>query len=111
MRFYEFEAKELFGRYGIPLPRGFQVAKNPAEAVEITRDIGGPVVLKSQVLSGGRMKAGGVLFAETSEEAARQTKKILGIEINGHRPIGVLVEARAPIAQEYYMGVTWDGVR
>ncbi len=111
MRFYEFEAKELFGRYGIPLPRGFQVAKNPAEAVEITRDIGGPVVLKSQVLSGGRMKAGGVLFAETSEEAAKQTKKILGIEINGHRPMGVLVEARAPIAQEYYMGVTWDGVR
>ena len=111
MRFYEFEAKELFGRYGIPLPLGSQVARNPAEAVEITRDIGGPVVLKSQVLSGGRMKAGGVLFAETSEEAARHTKEILGIEISGHQPIGVLVEARAPIAQEYYMGVTWDGVR
>ncbi len=111
MRFYEFEAKELFGRYGIPLPRGSQVARNPSEAVEITRDIGGPVVLKSQVLSGGRMKAGGVLFAETSQEAAKQTEKILGIEINGHQPIGVLVEARAPIAQEYYMGVTWDGVR
>jgi succinyl-CoA synthetase beta subunit/citryl-CoA synthetase large subunit len=111
VRFYEFEAKQLFGRYGIPLPQGSQVAVNATEAVEITRLIGGPVVLKAQVLSGGRMKAGGVLFAETSEEAAKHTEKILSLEINGHRPIGVLVEGRAPIAQEYYLGVTWDGIR
>jgi succinyl-CoA synthetase beta subunit/citryl-CoA synthetase large subunit len=111
VRFYEFEAKQLFGRYGIPLPQGSQVAVNATEAVEITRLIGGPVVLKAQVLSGGRMKAGGVLFAETSEEAAKHTEKILSLEINGHRPICVLVEGRAPIAQEYYLGVTWDGIR
>ena len=111
MRFYEFEAKQLFGQYGIPLPAGSQVALNRAEAVEITREIGGPVVLKAQVLTGGRMKAGGVLFAESSEEAARHTATILDLEINGHRPVGVLVEGRAPVAQEYYVGVTWDGIR
>jgi succinyl-CoA synthetase beta subunit/citryl-CoA synthetase large subunit len=111
MRFYEYEAKALFGRYGIPLPKGCRVAKSPEEAAEITREISGPVVLKSQVLTGGRMKAGGVRFADEPAEAAQHAREILGLEIRGHQPIGVLVEARAPVAQEYYVGVTWDGTR
>ena len=109
MRFYEFESKKLFGMKGIPLPSGSRVAKSAAEAKEIAAGIGGPVVLKSQVLSGGRMKAGGVLFADTPDEAVDAAEKILALEINGHAPVGVLVEGRAPIDQEYYVGVTWDG--
>ena len=110
MRFYEYESKQLLGRHGIPLPAGSAVAKTGEEAAEIARRIAGPVVLKSQVLSGGRMKAGGVLFTETAEEASRAAERILELEINGHRPRGVLVEGRAPVEQEYYLGVTWDGI-
>ncbi|GBD27940.1 Succinate--CoA ligase [GDP-forming] subunit beta [bacterium HR30] len=109
MRFYEFEAKKLFGKYGIPLPAGSRVARSPEEAAAIAEEIGGPVVLKAQVLTGGRMKAGGVLFADTPSEAAHAAEKILGLVIKGHTPRGVLVEGRAPVEQEYYLGVTWDG--
>jgi succinyl-CoA synthetase beta subunit/citryl-CoA synthetase large subunit len=110
MRFYEFESKRLFGKFGIPLAKGSKVAQTPEEAKAIAVEIAGPAVLKSQVLSGGRMKAGGVLFADKPEEAVGAAKKILALTINGHKPRGVLVEARAPVAQEYYVGVTWDGV-
>jgi succinyl-CoA synthetase beta subunit len=109
MRFYEFESKRLFGKHGVPLPAGSKVARTPEEAAQITDGINGPVVLKSQVLTGGRMKAGGVLFAETPNEAAHAAAKILDLTIKGHTPRGVLVEGRAPVAQEYYLGVTWDG--
>src|SRR5438093_2612005 len=109
MRFYEFEAKRLFGKHGIPLPAGSRVARTADEAGAIATEISGPVVLKSQVLTGGRMKAGGVLFADTPAQAADAAKKILALTINGHQPRGVLVEGRAPVAQEYYVGVTWDG--
>src|SRR5262245_19636127 len=64
MRFYEYESKQLFARHGIPLPKGSRVARTPDEAQAIAREIAAPVVLKSQVLTGGRMKAGGVLFAD-----------------------------------------------
>ena len=109
MRFYEFESKRLFGKHGIPLPTGSRVAHTPEQAATITGEINGPVVLKSQVLTGGRMKAGGVLFADSPAQADVAAAKILDLTINGHRPQGVLVEGRAPIAQEYYVGVTWDG--
>jgi succinyl-CoA synthetase beta subunit/citryl-CoA synthetase large subunit len=110
MRFYEYESKQLFARHGIPLPKGSRVAKSPDEAHAIASQIAGPVVLKSQVLSGGRMKAGGVLFADDPAAARAAAAKILTLEINGHRPRGVLVEGRQPVAQEYYLGVTWDGI-
>jgi succinyl-CoA synthetase beta subunit/citryl-CoA synthetase large subunit len=110
MRFYEYESKRLFALNGIPLPQGSKVAHSPAEAKAVAAEIDGPVVLKSQVLSGGRMKAGGVKFADTPAEAAKAAEHILELEINGHKPRGVLVEGRAPVAQEYYVGVTWDGV-
>jgi succinyl-CoA synthetase beta subunit len=110
MRFYEYEAKALFARHGIPLLKG-RVAKTAAEARQIAAEIGGSVVLKSQVLTGGRMKAGGVKFADGPDEAERAAVAILTLAINGHKPRGVLVEEKAPIAKEYFAAVTWDGRR
>jgi len=110
MRFYEYEAKALFARHGAPLLKG-RVAKTPAEARDAAAEVAGPVVLKSQVLTGGRMKAGGVKFAATPAEAEPAAKAILELEIKGQRPRGVLVEQRAPVAKEYFAAVTWDGRR
>ena len=110
MRFYEYEAKALFARHGTPLLKG-RVAKTAAEAKTIAAEIGGPVVLKSQVLSGGRMKAGGVKFADNPADAEKAADFILKLEINGQKPRGVLVEERAPVKQEYFAAITWDGRR
>ena len=109
MRFYEFEAKQLLAKQGVPTPAG-GVAKTPEDAERIAADTGGAVVLKSQVLSGGRMKAGGVKFADTPAEAKAAAAEILALEISGQMPVGVLVEAKASIQQEYYLGVTYDAV-
>jgi succinyl-CoA synthetase beta subunit len=108
MRFYEYEAKALFARQGIPLLKG-RVAKTAPEAKQIASEIGGSVVLKSQVLTGGRMKAGGVKFADTPEAAEAAAETILKLAINGHTPRGVLVEEKAPVVKEYFAAVTWDG--
>jgi succinyl-CoA synthetase beta subunit len=110
MRFYEFEAKALFARHGIPLLKG-RVAKTPSEAREAASEIAGPVVLKSQVLTGGRMKAGGVKFADDPAAAEQAAAAILQLEIKGQKPRGVLVEQRVPVVQEYFAAVTWDGRR
>jgi succinyl-CoA synthetase beta subunit len=110
MRFYEYEAKGLFARHGTPLLKG-RVAKTAAEAKAIAAEIGGPLVLKSQVLTGGRMKAGGVKFADNPADAEKAADAILKLEINGQKPRGVLVEERAPVEQEYFAAITWDGRR
>ncbi|MGZ4267745.1 MAG: ATP-grasp domain-containing protein [Solirubrobacteraceae bacterium] len=110
MRFFEYEAREIVKRAGIPVT-DFGVAHTRAEAREIARRIDGPVVIKSQVLTGGRMKAGGVQFADSPDEAAEKAEHVLGLEINGHQPRGVLVDTRAEVEQEYYSGVVWDGLR
>lgn len=89
----------------------FGFAKTSTEAREIAAEIDGPTVIKSQVLSGGRMKAGGVKFADSPDGAAEVAEEILKLEINGHMPRGVLVDTKAPIKQEYYMGVVIDGVK
>ncbi len=110
MRFYEYESKALFARHGLPLGKS-EVAHSAVEAREIAQRIGGAVVLKSQVLSGGRMKAGAVKFADTPDEAAPLYEEILPIVVNGQQARSILVEEKSPIAQEYYAGVTWDGRR
>jgi succinyl-CoA synthetase beta subunit len=110
MRFFEYESRAVLAREGIPVAGG-GLATTPDEAASIAADVGGPVVLKSQVLTGGRMKAGGVKFADTPEEAREHAASILELEINGHMPRGVLVGAKAPIAKEYYAGVIYDGIR
>jgi succinyl-CoA synthetase beta subunit len=110
MRFFEFEAREVVKRAGIPVT-DFGFTTDPEEAAEIARRIGGPTVIKSQVLSGGRMKAGGVKFADTPEQAETYAGDILQLEIGGHMPRGVLVDPKADVEQEYYAGVVWDGTR
>ncbi len=100
----------MLARERIPLSEhGF--ATTPEEARRVAERIGGPVVIKSQVLTGGRMKAGGVKFADRPGEAEEHARRILGLEIGGHMPRGVLVDARAEIKREYYAGVIYDGVR
>jgi succinyl-CoA synthetase beta subunit len=110
MRFYEYESKEIVRRAGIPTSKG-GFATTAEEARQRAEEVDGPVVIKSQVLTGGRMKAGGVQFADTPEEAAAHAAAILELEINGHTPRGVLVDGRVEVAQEYYAGVVWDGLR
>jgi succinyl-CoA synthetase beta subunit len=110
MRFYEYESRKILEREKIPVaPGGY--AQTAEDAKRITADVGGPVVIKSQVLTGGRMKAGGVKFADTPEEAEAHAQTILDLEINGHKARGLLVGAKAEIKQEYYAGVVWDGIR
>jgi succinyl-CoA synthetase beta subunit len=108
MRFYEFEARKIVELAGIPVTK-YGFCKTADEARAAAEEIGGPVVVKSQVLTGGRMKAGGVKFADTPDEAAAHAEEILKLEINGHIPRGVLVDPKAKVKQEYYASVVWDG--
>jgi succinyl-CoA synthetase beta subunit len=110
VRFFEYESRQILQREGIPVADG-GFATNAEQAKQIAADIAGPVVIKSQVLTGGRMKAGGVKFADTPEEAEAHARDILNLEINGHTPRGVLIGAKAEIKQEYYAGVIYDGIR
>ncbi len=110
MRFFEYEAKEIVRRAGIPTSKG-GFAKTGEQARRLAEEVGGPVVIKSQVLTGGRMKAGGVKFADSPDEAAQHAEVILGLVINGHEPRGVLIDERVEVKQEYYAGVVWDGIR
>jgi succinyl-CoA synthetase beta subunit len=110
MRFYEYESRRIVERAGIPVTQ-YGFCGTAQEAREAAERIGGPVVIKSQVLTGGRMKAGGVRFADSPEDAEREAAEVLELEINGHLPRGVLVDPRAEVAQEYYAGVVWDGTR
>jgi len=107
VRFYEFEAKAFLARQGIAVPAG-RLARTPGEAADAASSMGFPAALKSQVLSGGRMKAGAIRFAESVAEAREAAEAILGLEVRGRQPVGVLVEPRAAVAQEYYLGVTYD---
>jgi succinyl-CoA synthetase beta subunit len=110
MRFFEYESRRLVELAGIPVTK-YGFCRTAAEARQAAEEIGGPVVVKSQVLTGGRMKAGGVKFADTPEEAERHAAEILELEINGQMPRGVLVDPKAEVKQEYYAGVVWDGTR
>src|SRR5919109_492223 len=110
MRFYEYESRRIAEGAGIPVTK-YGFCTSAAEARDAAAEIGGPVVIKSQVLTGGRMKAGGVRFADAPEEAERHAAEVLELEINGHMPRGVLVDPRIEVAQEYYAGVVWDGTR
>jgi succinyl-CoA synthetase beta subunit len=108
MRFYEYESRRIVERAGIPVTQ-YGFCTTAGEAREAAARIGGPTVIKSQVLTGGRMKAGGVKFADTAEEAEAHAAEILELEINGHMPVGVLVDPKAEVEQEYYAAVLWDG--
>lgn len=103
MKLFEHKAKEVFRRHGIPVPAGF-VVSSPEEI----KDIPGPVMVKAQVLIGGRGKAGGIKPAETVEQAREAASAIIGMDIRGHVTKEVLVEERLDVAKELYLGVTVD---
>ncbi len=107
MKLHEYQSKRLFDTYGIPVPQG-EVAETPEQAREIAARIGGPVVVKAQVLVGGRGKAGGVKLAKTPDEAEQRAKEILGMEIKGLPVKKVLVDPAADIREELYLGAVLD---
>jgi succinyl-CoA synthetase beta subunit len=110
MNIHEHQAKRLFARFGIPVPVG-EPATTPAEARAIAERLGGPVVVKAQVLTGGRGKAGGVKLAAGPDEAEGRARDILGMDIKGHRVATVLVDPACDIAEELYLGVVLDRAR
>jgi succinyl-CoA synthetase beta subunit len=107
MDLYEYQGKELFRRFGIPVSEG-RLATTPAEARVAAEEIGGPVVVKAQVLTGGRGKAGGVKLADDPGDAERKAEGILGLDINGHVVRKLWIESASEIAKEYYLSVTFD---
>jgi succinyl-CoA synthetase beta subunit len=103
----EYQAKELFARHGVPVTLG-RVIEDPADAAQAAAELGGRVVVKAQVKTGGRGKAGGVKLAVTPEEAVAKAGEILGMEIKGHTVHRVLLAPAADIADEYYFSFLVD---
>jgi succinyl-CoA synthetase beta subunit len=104
---YEYQGKQLFARYGIPVSEG-RLATTPEEARAAAEEIGGPVVVKAQVLTGGRGKAGGVKLADDPADAEAKARDILGLDINGHVVRKLWIEEASEIAKEYYLSITFD---
>ena len=107
MDLYEYQGKELFRRFGIPVSEG-RLATTPGEARAAAEEIGGQVVVKAQVLTGGRGKAGGIKLADGPDDAERKAEDILGLDINGHVVRKLWVESASEIAKEYYLSATFD---
>jgi succinyl-CoA synthetase beta subunit len=107
---HEYQAKRLFAQYGVPIPAG-KVASTPDQAREIARELGGRVVVKSQVLTGGRGKAGGIKLAADPDEAESVASQILGMLIKGYKVRKVLVDEAADIRDEIYLAVLIDRAR
>lgn len=107
MKLHEYQSKQLFAEHGVPIPRG-RVAETPAQAREIAEELGGSVAVKSQVLVGGRGKAGGIRLAKSPAEAETIAGEILKLEIKGLPVRKVLVDEAAEIETEIYLGVTND---
>jgi succinyl-CoA synthetase beta subunit len=104
---YEYQAKELFAKHGVPTQAG-EVVRTPKHAQEAAARIGGLVVVKAQVKTGGRGKAGGVKLAATPQEAHDRAHDILGLDIKGHIVHQVLINPAADIAEEYYVSFLLD---
>jgi succinyl-CoA synthetase beta subunit len=107
LRLYEFEAKKIFFESGIPIPQG-KIVISPEEAKAFAEEIKKPVVLKSQILSGGRGKAGGIKFAQDPDEAYLVSKELFSLKIKSFPVEKILVEEKLEIEKEFYLGVTLD---
>jgi len=107
MKLHEYQSKQIFSKYGILVPKG-RVASTAIEARKIADALGGSVVIKSQVLVGGRGKAGGIRLAKSAHEAEEVATQILGMDIKGLLVHKVLVDQAANIEQEIYLGITND---
>jgi succinyl-CoA synthetase beta subunit len=107
MDLYEYQGKELFRRFGIPVSDG-RLATSPEEARTAAQELGGQVVVKAQVLTGERGKAGGIKLADGPDEAESHARGILGMDINGHVVRKLWIESASDIATEYYLSLTFD---
>ncbi|HDI74575.1 MAG: ADP-forming succinate--CoA ligase subunit beta [Thermoprotei archaeon] len=107
MKLYEYQAREIYMKYGIPVPKG-EVASSPQEVRRIAEKLGSPVVIKAQILVAGRGKAGGILFAETPEEAEKISRNLLGKKIKGCVVKKVLVVEKVQFEKEYFLSITVD---
>jgi succinyl-CoA synthetase beta subunit len=107
MRLYEYEGKQIFDKFGIPIPQGILVGTGK-EAQQAAKKIGSEVVVKSQVLIGGRGKAGGIKVAKTPADAGKAAEDILGTELRGYKVSSLLIEEKLDIVNEMYMGITVD---
>src|SRR3989440_5611344 len=107
MDLYEYQGKQLFKQFGIPVSDG-RLARTPEEARRAAEELGGPVVVKAQVLTGGRGKAGGVKLADGPDDAESKARDILGLDIRGHVVRRLWIEQASDIAKEYYLSITFD---
>ena len=107
MDLYEYQARDMFERHGVPVLAGL-IADTPEDAKAAAEKLGGLTVVKAQVKTGGRGKAGGVKVAPTAEDAFTAAQSILGLDIKGHIVHRVMVAAGAAIAQEFYFSVLLD---
>ena len=107
MDLFEYQARDLFAKHGVPVLKGI-VATTPEEAKAAAEEIGGLTVIKAQVKTGGRGKAGGVKLAKNPDEAYEYAQQILGMDIKGHTVHRVLVAQGADIAEEYYFSILLD---
>ena len=104
MKLHEYQSKNLFAKYGVPIPKG-EVATNGKEAKIIAKKLGGKVVVKAQVLVGGRGKAGGIKLANNPEEAEKFAEEILSLKIKGLPVNKVLIDEAADIQGEIYLAL------
>ena len=107
MKLHEYQSKQIFAKYGVPIPKG-RVAATAVEARQIAEELGGRVVIKSQVLVGGRGKAGGIRLVRSPKDAEDAATQLLRMEIKGLPVRKILVDEAANIAQEIYLGITND---
>ncbi|MDA4132499.1 MAG: acetate--CoA ligase family protein [Thaumarchaeota archaeon] len=107
VRLFEYQGKELFKKYGIPVPQS-QVIHDPADVGSALELVGLPAVIKAQVLAGGRGKAGGVVVVNSEEEAMREASRIIGLRIGGEKPTALLVEQASTHSGEMYLSITQD---
>lgn len=107
MRLYEHEGKDLFSKYKIPVPQG-RLAKSAEEVLELAGEFNKPIVLKSQILTGGRGKAGGVKFASGPQEAKSEAEKLFDLKVGGFPVEKILIEEKVKIEKELYLGITLD---
>ncbi|MBF7083345.1 ADP-forming succinate--CoA ligase subunit beta [Desulfallas sp. Bu1-1] len=108
MKLFEYMGKSIFSTYGIKVPAGKMVT-NPDDAAKAAQEVGGPVVVKSQILTGKRGKGGGIKFADNPEEARQAASDILSMTVQGHKVERILVEEKLQIDKELYLAITVDG--
>ncbi|MDR3222368.1 MAG: ADP-forming succinate--CoA ligase subunit beta [Methanobrevibacter sp.] len=109
MKFYEYDAKKLFEKEGIPILEG-HVAYSPEQAMHFASEMRSPVAIKSQVLVGGRGKAGGIKFADNPGEAYSAASKLIGMEIKGETVKHLLIEKKVNIEKEFFLSISIDRV-